>query len=93
MNAYAKDHKEETDSLTMFSSLQSDADDLKKAAKEMLRRKRDNKAFTKEDFERFASGPAEWVEGSPAKLSHAYNELVNTSNGINYNFYKAPPKP
>jgi hypothetical protein len=93
MNAYAKDHKEETDSLSGFSSVQSDADELKKASKEMLRRKRDNKAFTKDDFERFATGPAEWVEGSPAKLSHEYNELVNTSNRLNYQWYKAPPKP
>jgi len=92
MNAYAKDHKEEADSLTMFSSLQSGCEDVKKAAKEMLRRKRDNTAFTKDDFERFANGPAEWVEGSPAKLSHAYNALVNTSNGLNYNFYKPPAK-
>lgn len=92
MNTYAKEHKEEADSLTMFSSLQSDGEDFKKAAKEMLRRKRDNKAFTKDDFERFASGPAEWVEGSPAKLSHDYNELVNTSNGLNYSFYKPPAK-
>jgi len=93
MNSYAKDHKEETDSLSMFSSLQADADEMKKAAKELLRRKRDNKAFTKDDFERFASGPAERVEGSPAKLSHEYNELVNTSNRINYQWYKAPAKP
>ncbi len=92
MNAYAKDHKEEADSVTSFSSLQSGCEDLKKAAKEMLRRKRDNKAFTKDDFERFASGPAEWVEGSPPKLSHEYNELVQTSNGLSYSFYKPPAK-
>lgn len=92
MNAYAKDHKEETDSLTMFSRLQSGADDLKKAAKEMLRRKRDNKAFTKGEFEDLAGNWPDRVEGSPAKLSKVYNDLVNTSNGINYSFYKPPAK-
>lgn len=91
MNAYIKDHKEEADSLSL-SSVISQAEDVKKAAKEMLRRKRDNKAFTKDDFERIASGPAEWVEGGPAKLSKAYNDLVNRSNSVNYSFYKPPAK-
>lgn len=91
MNAYIKDHKEEADSVSM-SSVMSQADTFKKAAKEMLRRKRDNTAFTKDDLERYASSTADWVEGSPAKLSKAYNDLVNYSNMVNWNFYKRPQK-
>jgi hypothetical protein len=91
MNAYIKDHKEEADSVSM-SSVMSRADAFKKAAKEMLRRKRDNTAFTKDDLERYASSTADWVEGSPAKLSKAYNDLVNDSNMVNWSFYKPPQK-
>ncbi|MBC8073277.1 MAG: YiiG family protein [Deltaproteobacteria bacterium] len=89
---YSKAHKEETDSVTMYSSFVSEAQEFKKAAKELLRRKRDNTKFTKDDYERMRTGPAEWVEGSPAKLSHEYNELVSRSNGLNYSFYKPAPK-
>jgi Protein of unknown function (DUF3829) len=91
-NKYAKDHKEEFDSVSMYSSFLSGAEDYKKAAKELLRRKRDNTKFTKDDYERMRTGPAEWVEGSPAKLSTEYNELVSSSNGLNYSFYKPAPK-
>ncbi len=89
---YAKAHKEEYDSVTMYSSFLSDAEEYKKAAKEVLRRKRDNKAFTKDDLERFATGPAEWVEGSPAKLLSEFNELVSRSNSLSYAFYKPAAK-
>jgi hypothetical protein len=89
---YGKAHKEELDSVTMYSSFQSEAEEFKKIAKEVLRRKRDNQAFTKDDLERFASGPASWVEGSPAKLLDKYNSLVSRSNSLNYSFYKPAPK-
>lgn len=88
---YADAHKEEYDSVTMYSSFLSDAEEYKKAAKELLRRKRDNNKFTKDDLERLKTGPAEWVEGSPAKLSTEYNELVGRSNGLSYSFYKPAP--
>jgi hypothetical protein len=88
---YAEAHKEEYDSVTMYSSFLSDAEEYKKAAKELLRRKRDNNKFTKDDLERMKTGPAEWVEGSPAKLSTEYNELVGRSNGLSYSFYKPSP--
>ncbi len=91
-NKYANAHKEEYDSVTMYSSFLSDAEEYKKAAKELLRRKRDNNKFTKDDLERMRTGPAEWVEGSPAKLSTEYNELVSRSNSLGYTFYKPAPK-
>lgn len=85
---YADANKEEANSVTMFSSFLGDAGELKKVAKEMLRRKRDNKAFTDDELERIATGPADWVEGSPAKLSKLYNDLVSSSNRLNWHFYK-----
>jgi len=85
---YAEANKEEYDSVSSYSSFISGAGDLKKAAKEMLRRKRDDKAFTDDELERIASGPADWVEGSPAKLSKLYNDLVSTSNRLNWHWYK-----
>jgi hypothetical protein len=85
---YAKAHKAEVDSVTSYSSFLDQASELKKAGKELLRRKRDNKAFTKDELDRLATGPVEWVEGSPGKLNHHYNELVSDSNRLNWNFYK-----
>jgi hypothetical protein len=90
--AYADAHKEETGSVTMFSSWQSGAEDMKKAGKELLRRKRDGKKFTKDDYERMVTGPAEWVEGSPAKLGKSYNDLVSNSNSLSWNWYKPDGK-
>lgn len=85
---YVKANKEEADSVTMYSSFLSQAVEMKKAAKELMRRKRDDKEFTKSDLDRFATGPAEWVEGSPAKLSKAYNDLVSNSNRLSWTWYK-----
>jgi hypothetical protein len=92
LNAYAKAHTAEADSVTLYSSLESDVDDFKKAAKEMLRRKRDNKAFTDSEFKDLSAGFGDRVEGSPAKLSDSYNELVSASNRLNYSRYAPPPK-
>jgi hypothetical protein len=85
---YAKANKEEYDSVTSYSSFVSEAVETKKAAKELLRRKRDDKAFTKDELDRIVQGPAEWVEGSPAKLSKHYNDLVSNSNRLNWHWYK-----
>lgn len=48
---YAKAHKEETDSVTSYSSFLDEAEAMKKTAKEMLRRKRDGTGFTKDELE------------------------------------------
>ncbi len=85
---YSDANKEEAGSVTMYSSFLSQADEMKKAAKELMRRKRDNTEFTKSDLDRLATGPAEWVEGSPAKLSKHYNDLVSNSNRLSWTWYK-----
>lgn len=88
---YAKGHKEETDSVTLYTSFLDSAEQMKKTAKELLRRKRDGSGFTKEELDRVANGWSfEQIEGSPAKLSKDYNDLVQSSNRLSWNFYKAP---
>jgi hypothetical protein len=85
--AYTKSNKAETDSVTMFSSFVREAEDLKKAGKEMSRRKRDSKKFDRAELERLSRWP-EQVEGSPMKLGKLYDDLVQSSNRLNWNFYK-----
>jgi hypothetical protein len=87
---YSKDHKAETDSITMFSSFTSGAGEFKMATKEMIRRKRDNKEYTDSEKSWMASNP-EGVEGHPAKVSKTYNDLVSTSNSLNWHWYKPDP--
>jgi hypothetical protein len=87
---YAKEHKAETDSITMFSSFTDDAGEFKMAAKELIRRKRDNKEYGDSDKMWLESSP-ERVEGHPAKVSAMYNDLVSTSNGLNWHWYKPDP--
>jgi hypothetical protein len=87
---YAKDHKPETDSITMFSSFTGDAGEFKMAAKELIRRKRDNKEYSDSDKMWLESSP-ERVEGHPAKVSATYNDLVSTSNSLNWHWYKPDP--
>lgn len=88
---YAKAHKEETDSVTMYTSFLDDAEEMKKTAKDLLRRKRDGTGFTKDELDKVSSG---WgfdsIEGSPAKLSKEYNDLVGSSNRLSWNWYKPP---
>jgi hypothetical protein len=87
---YSKEHKAETDSITMFSSFTGDATEFKMAAKELIRRKRDNKEYNDSDKMWLESSP-ERVEGHPAKVSQTYNDLVSTSNSLNWHWYKPDP--
>jgi hypothetical protein len=81
LQQYASDHKPETSKVSMFSSYASDADEFLKSAKELLRRKRDNKDFNKEFFSK--SSPA-MVSGHPAQLIDKYNRMVNSSNNLRF---------
>ena len=85
---YVKANESEADSVMMFDSFVDSAEDYLKAAKELKRRKRDNKPYT--DFEkRQLGGSAAWmVEGSMGKMSRAYNDLVGRSNGLGWHNYK-----
>lgn len=85
--AYTKANKAETDSVTSFSRFVDGAEELKKAGKEMSRRQRDGKKFDQSELERLSSWP-EQVEGSPMKFGKLYDDLVQTSNGLGWAFYK-----
>lgn len=85
--AYTKANKAETDSITMFSSFVDEAEEFKKAGKEMARRRRDGKKFEPSELERLSSWP-EQVEGNPMKFGKLYDDLVQSSNRLSWNFYK-----
>jgi uncharacterized protein DUF3829 len=81
LEQYASSHKDESAKVRLFSSYASDSDEFLKSAKELLRRKRDNKDFNKEFFSR--SSP-NMVTGHPAQLIEKYNRMINSSNNLRY---------
>ncbi len=88
---YVKANTAEADTVLLFDSFIDTAEDFLKAAKEMMRRKRDNKAYDKTELSRLGTSAGWMVEGSPDKLSRAYNDLVNRSNGLNWMNYNPNP--
>ena len=78
LDEYATKHPTEVSEVTLFSMLMSESKELLKAAKELARRKRDNKDFAKE------SGSPQHMDGHPAQVIYEFNEHVNRSNGLNY---------
>jgi hypothetical protein len=62
------------------SSLISAADYYVKAALALVRRKRDNKAFTDDEKRDMASGRGDHIEGSATELIMYYNRLIDTAN-------------
>jgi hypothetical protein len=81
LEQYAESHKAEADKAMMFSSYVSSSKTFLKAAKELLRRKRDNKDFNKEFFSR--SSPS-MVDGHPAQVVETYNRMIGDSNNLRY---------
>jgi HSP90 family molecular chaperone len=81
LEQYADSHKPEVDKVMMFSSYQSSRKNFLKAAKDLLRRKRDNKDFNKEFFSN--SNPS-MVDGHPAQVIEKYNSMINDSNRLRY---------
>jgi hypothetical protein len=81
LEEYVAAHKAEADKASGLSSYVSDSKSFLKAAKELLRRKRDNKDFNKEFFSN--SSPT-MVEGHPAQLVEKYNRAVDDSNRLRY---------
>jgi hypothetical protein len=78
LTAYANAHKAEADKVTSLSSFQSESKDFLVAAKELMRRKRDNKDFAKE------FGSPEHVSGHPAQVLSKYNRMVDTANSVRF---------
>ncbi|RYZ06312.1 MAG: DUF3829 domain-containing protein [Myxococcales bacterium] len=81
LEEYVTAHKAEADKASGLSSYVSDSKTFLKSAKELLRRKRDNKDFNKEFFSK--SNPR-LVEGHPAQLIENYNRAVDASNRLRY---------
>jgi hypothetical protein len=79
-DTYVTANKAEADKVSMLSMFKSAAEDYLKAGKELLRRKRDNKDFTKE------SGHPEHVDGHPAKVVKEFNQLVDRSNSLTFRY-------
>ncbi len=71
----------------MYSMFLSTSEDLLKAAKELKRRKRDNDEYSTGEKAQLRAG-SEMVDGTPAKLNRAYNDLVSRSNSLSWGFYK-----
>jgi len=78
LNAYIDAHPAEADKVLMLSIFRSASSDYLKAAKELIRRKRDNKDFSRE------FGSPEHIDGHPAQVLSKYNDLVNRSNGLQF---------
>ncbi len=81
LEQHAEANKAEADKVMMFSSYLSGCKTFLKSAKDLLRRKRDNKDFNKEFFSR--SSPS-MVEGHPAQVIEKFNRMVNDSNRLRY---------
>ena len=68
---------------TSWSSFESSAEGFRKAAKERVRRIRDNVAYSEGEKMMLKPGSAWMVEGSQEKLIKAYNAMVEASNRLN----------
>lgn len=81
LEQYMAAHKAEADKTSGMSSYLSDSKAFLKSAKELLRRKRDNKDFNKEFFSK--SSPS-MVDGHPTQVVEAYNRAIEASNRLRY---------
>lgn len=81
LETYVTSHPEEAEKAQGEDRLLSEGKELQKAAKELLRRKRENKDFNKEFFSRNAP---QMVEGHPAQVIEKYNSFIRVSNSARY---------
>lgn len=78
LDTYTSAHKEEAGKISRLNSFQSDSATYLKAAKELMRRKRDNKDFLKE------RGSPEHTDGHPAQVVKEFNEMIEVSNYLEF---------
>lgn len=78
--AYIKTDAEDLPTTTF--SIESATNNLLIAAKERIRRVRDNKEYTQSEISQINSGAGWMVEGSPDAFVKAYNSYVDASNRI-----------
>lgn len=79
LDDYTTKNPDEMNKVSLLNSFVGDSKELLKAAKELSRRKRDNKDFAKERAMYATS-----IEGHPAKVIEKFNELVQESNRLDY---------
>lgn len=78
LNTYVGAHAPEAEKVMMLSSFTSATSDYLKAAKELMRRKRDKKDFKNEH------GSPEHIDGHPAQVLAEYNDMINASNNLRF---------
>ena len=81
LEQYIAANKAEAEKTSGLSSYLSDSKTFLKSAKELLRRKRDNKDFNKEFF---SNSNPRLVDGHPAQLVENYNRAIEASNRLRY---------
>ncbi len=81
LETYIASHAAEAEKAQNEERMVSEGKDLQKAAKELLRRKRENKDFNKEFFSHNAP---QMVEGHPAQVIEKFNSFIRTSNSARY---------
>lgn len=84
---YAAAHKKEAGSVSMYSGFTSAATDLKKEAKALMRRKRDDQPWTRKELKKLGTFP-QTIEGHPVNVSKKYNELIQRSNRLSWTRYE-----
>jgi Protein of unknown function (DUF3829) len=82
MKSYASSHKDEAGQVMMWSMFENKVEDYLKVLKDRVRRVRDKKRYTSSEIRLLESGSGWMVEGSSAKVSREYNELVSRSNSL-----------
>jgi hypothetical protein len=78
LDTYTSAHKEEANKVSRLNSFQNDSASYLKAAKELMRRKRDDKDFAKE------RGTPEHMDGHPAQVVKEFNDLIEVSNHLQF---------
>lgn len=81
LESFVQKNGQEADKVMSLSSAISAEQDLLKASKALLRRKRDKKDFNKEFF---AGQNPELVEGHPAQVVDKYNDFIDRVNSLRY---------
>ena len=81
LEQFAEKNKAQADKVMMFSSYLSSCKTFLKSAKDLMRRKRDNKDFNKEFF---SNSSPQMVDGHPAQVIEKYNRMIGDSNHLRY---------
>ncbi len=84
LDAYVKANSAEAGKVMMYSTYQGNARKLLNSAKAVLRRARDKKPFSDGDIMMINAGNPQMIEGHPAHLVNAYNDMIKGSNNLHW---------